>query len=66
VKEMYFNNKQNFNILILKPSTVQSSLFQNGALMEFDSYGKWVGGCGKYFMFSQDKVEIIKEISSWS
>jgi Lectin C-type domain len=24
--------------------------------MDFDSYGKWIGGCGKFFMFSKKKV----------
>jgi len=37
---------------------MQSNLFTTaGELMNFDSFGKWIGGCGKFFMFSNDKVQ---------
>jgi hypothetical protein len=42
---------------------MQSSLFSEGALMDFDSYGKWIGGCGKFFMFSKEKVKYSYDIS---
>jgi hypothetical protein len=40
-------------------SQSQPGLFSAGALMNFDSYGKWVGACGKYFMFSANKVHVV-------
>jgi hypothetical protein len=46
---------------------MQSNLFINDKLMDFNTYGTWIGGCGKFFMFSSEKVlnfipffEIIK------
>jgi hypothetical protein len=36
----------------------QSSLFSGGGLMNFNGYGKWVSGCGKFFMFSSENVKI--------
>jgi hypothetical protein len=39
--------------LVLK---FQPELFTGVALNEYNSYGTWLSGCGKYFMFSAKKV----------
>jgi hypothetical protein len=35
---------------------LQSSLFSEGSLKDLNTYGSWVSGCGKFFMFSTEKV----------
>jgi len=34
----------------------QPKLFNGDKLNKYNSYGKWISGCGKYFMFSENKV----------
>jgi hypothetical protein len=37
-------------------SPSQSSLFKDGVLMNMHKHGNWIGGCGKFFVFSKEKV----------
>jgi hypothetical protein len=34
----------------------QPKLFNGDNLNKYNSYGKWISGCGKYFLFSANKV----------
>jgi hypothetical protein len=38
--------------------------FEGLALKNYDSYGDWIGGCGKFFMFSATKVSAITSSQS--
>jgi hypothetical protein len=43
-------------LIFIYYTPMQPQLFTDVALKDYNSYGKWLGGCGKYFMFSATKV----------
>jgi hypothetical protein len=60
------NLKQIRTLLRVLAMIIQASLFSGGGLMNFHSYGKWVDGCGKFFMFSTEKVcNYLKFLSTY-